>query len=225
MSQKLSVVIPTLNAEQFLPLTLESLMEAVFAGVISDLVIADGGSTDATAQIAQEIGASFVLAQPSRGEQISAGLAKCKSDWVIILHADSCFNSGWTEALPLSLEPERAYYFRLQFNAGGLAAWWVAAWANWRSRFLALPYGDQGVIVHKSLLASVGGYPTMPLMEDVALARKLGRRMIGLPIVITTGAEKYIAQGWLQRGVRNLTLLTRFLLGADPKKLYQKYYS
>lgn len=67
MSQKLSVVIPTLNAQQVLPSTLESLMEGVFAGVISDLVIVDGGSNDATNTIAKEVGATFLETKPSRG--------------------------------------------------------------------------------------------------------------------------------------------------------------
>ncbi|MBR9767525.1 MAG: glycosyltransferase [Paracoccaceae bacterium] len=225
MSQKLSVVIPTLNAEQVLPSTLESLMEGVFAGVIGDLVIVDGGSNDATLDIAQEVGAIFFETKPSRGGQIFAGVSACKCDWVLILHADSRLSQGWAELIPAAPDPERAYYFQLQFDAIGFAAWWVAKWANLRSKIFALPYGDQGILIHKSLLASVGGYPTASLMEDVILARKLGRRLTALPITITTSAEKYNAQGWLHRGFRNLALLFQFLLGATPEALYKKYYS
>ncbi|MGB0735134.1 MAG: TIGR04283 family arsenosugar biosynthesis glycosyltransferase [Paracoccaceae bacterium] len=225
MSQKLSVVIPTLNAEQVLPSTLESLMEGVFAGVIGDLVIVDGGSSDATNTIAKEVGATFLEATPSRGGQIFAGVSACKCDWVLILHADSRLSQGWAELIPAAPDPERAYYFQLQFDAVGIAAWWVAKWANLRSKIFALPYGDQGILIHKSLLASVGGYPTASLMEDVILARKLGRRLTALPITITTSAEKYNAQGWLHRGFRNLALLFQFLLGATPEALYKKYYS
>ena len=99
--------------------------------------------------------------------------------------------------------------FQLQFDAVGFAAWWVAKWANLRSKIFALPYGDQGILIHKNLLASVGGYPTAPV-EDVILARKLGRRLTALPITITTSAEKY-TQGWLRR-VRTC-LLFQFMLG------------
>ena len=225
MSQKLSVVIPTLNAQQVLPSTLEKLMEGVFAGVIGDLVIVDGGSSDATNTIAKEVGATFLEATPSRGGQIFAGVSACKCDWVLILHADSRLSQGWAELIPAAPDPERAYYFQLQFDAIGFAAWWVAKWANLRSKIFALPYGDQGILIHKSLLASVGGYPTASLMEDVILARKLGRRLTALPITITTSAEKYNAQGWLHRGFRNLALLFQFLLGATPEALYKKYYS
>ena len=225
MSQKLSVVIPTLNAQQVLPSTLENLMEGVFAGVIGDLVIVDGGSSDATNTIAKEVGATFLEATPSRGGQIFAGVSACKCDWVLILHADSRLSQGWAELIPAAPDPERAYYFQLQFDAIGFAAWWVAKWANLRSKIFALPYGDQGILIHKSLLASVGGYPTASLMEDVILARKLGRRLTALPITITTSAEKYNAQGWLHRGFRNLALLFQFLLGATPEALYKKYYS
>ena len=89
MSQKLSVVIPTLNVEQVLPSTLQSLMEGIFSGVIGDLVIVDGGSNDATINIAKEVGATVLEAKPSRGGQIFAGVSACKCDWVLILHADS----------------------------------------------------------------------------------------------------------------------------------------
>ena len=225
MSQKLSVVIPTLNTQHVLPSTLESLMEGVFAGVIGDLVIVDGGSTDATINIAKEVGATFLETKPSRGGQIFAGVSACKCDWVLILHADSRLSQGWVELFPTATDPKRAYYFQLQFDAVGFAAWWVAKWANLRSKIFALPYGDQGILIHKSLLASLGDYPTAPLMEDVILARKLGRRLTALPITITTSAEKYIAQGWLRRGFRNLTLLFQFMLGTTPEALYKKYYS
>jgi rSAM/selenodomain-associated transferase 2 len=225
MSQKLSVVIPTLNTQHVLPSTLESLMEGVFAGVIGDLVIVDGGSTDATINIAKEVGATFLETKPSRGGQIFAGVSACKCDWVLILHADSRLSQGWVELFPTAPDPKRAYYFQLQFDAVGFAAWWVAKWANLRSKIFALPYGDQGILIHKSLLDSVGGYPTAPLMEDVILARTLGRRLTAVPITITTRAEKYIAQGWLRRGFRNVALLFQFLLGKTPEALYKKYYS
>jgi len=225
MSQKLSVVIPTLNTQHVLPSTLESLMEGVFAGVMGDLVIVDGGSTDATINIAKEVGATFLETKPLRGGQIFAGVSACKCDWVLILHADSRLSQGWAELIPTEPDPERAYYFQLQFDAVGFAAWWVAKWANLRSKIFALPYGDQGILIHKNLLDSVGGYPTAPLMEDVILARKLGCRLTALPITITTSAEKYITQGWLRRGVRNLALLFQFMLGKAPEALYKKYYS
>jgi len=134
-------------------------------------------------------------------------------------------SQGWAEKIPMVADKERAYYFQLQFDVDGFVAWWVATWANLRSKIFALPYGDQGILIHKNLLASVGGYPTAPLMEDVILARKLGQRLTALPITITTSADKYIAQGWLRRGFRNLTLLFQFLLGTTPEALYKKYYS
>ncbi|MEL6649106.1 MAG: glycosyl transferase, partial [Pseudomonadota bacterium] len=70
---------------------------------------------------------------------------------------------------------------------------------------------------------SVGGFPDQPLMEDVAMARALGRRLMPLPVTVTTSAERYVRDGWLRRGARNLSLLTRYLAGADPEKLVGKY--
>ena len=123
------------------------------------------------------------------------------------------------------LDVDCAYYSRLRFDADTLMARCVASWANIRSRLFALPYGDQGLLIHKSLLSSIDGYPSPPIMEDVVIARKLGWRLRALPTMITTSADKYIKQGWTRRGARNLMMLLQFLLGASPEKLYKKYYS
>lgn len=225
MSQKLSVVIPTLNASASLPNTLATLMEGVFDEIVADLIISDGGSTDGTIEIAHEVGATLVTSRPSRGGQIAVGVSACKSDWILILHADSCLGAGWSSIDLGSLDVDCAYYSRLRFDADTLMARCVASWANIRSRLFALPYGDQGLLIHKSLLSSIDGYPSPPIMEDVVIARKLGWRLRALPTIITTSADKYIKQGWTRRGARNLMMLLQFLLGASPEKLYKKYYS
>ena len=187
-------------------------------------MIVDGGSNDATNTIAKEVGATL-WRQSHRG---GTDFCRCIRMQMRLDFDPACrlaFIPRMGELIPTASDPERAYYFKLQFDAVGFVAWWVANWANLRSKIFALPYGDQGILIHKSLLDSVGGYPTAPLMEDVILARKLGRCLTALPITITTSAEKYITQGWLRRGVRNLALLFQFMLGTTPDALYKKYYS
>ena len=117
----------------------------------------------------------------------------------------------------------KAGWFRLAFDAPGAPPRIVAAWANARAR-LGLPYGDQALLIHRSLYRKVGGYPAIPLMEDVAIARALGRaRLAALGAVATTSADRYLRNGWLRQGARNLLTLTRYLLGASPETLARSY--
>lgn len=225
MPAPISVVIPTLNAADELPGCLAALMEGLEAGAIRELVISDGGSTDATQAIADAAGAVFVTGPPGRGGQIGRGAAAARGAWLLILHADTELAPGWAEAALAHLRGGggRAGHFRLAFRAAGPVPRFVAGWANLRSRIFGLPYGDQGLLVAAPLLAEVGGIPDLPLMEDVALARALRGRLVALPGVARTSARRYEADGWLRRGGRNLLTLARYLLGADPAHLARGY--
>ena len=86
-----------------------------------------------------------------------------------------------------------------------------------------MPYGDQALLIHHTLYNRVGGYPDIPLMEDVALARALKGQKRALKFTATTSAEKYQTRGWLRQGSRNLSYLTRYLTGTDPEVLAKDY--
>ncbi len=223
MRAALSVVIPTLNAEGGLPGCLASLMEGLEAGLIRELVISDGGSTDRTVQIAEDVGAMLVSGAPSRGGQLLRGVEAAGGDWLLLLHADTVLEPGWSDTVAQHVQQEKAGYFRLGFHAPGLAARGVAWWANQRSRWFQLPYGDQGLVISRELLAQAGGVPDIPLMEDVAMARALRGQLVMLPVTARTSAEKYEREGWFRRGRRNLWTLCRYLLGADPHALARGY--
>ncbi len=162
--------------------------------------------------------------RPRAAGNCGAGSPARAGDWLLVLHADTVLSRGWTEAVRAHLEtPEQAGWFRLAFDQQGPAAWAVAGWANLRSRLLGLPYGDQGLLVHRDLYAAVGGYPDQPLMEDVALARRLRGRLSALDAVAVTSAAKYRRQGWLRRGGRNLWTLLRYAAGTPPERLAAAY--
>lgn len=222
MPAPISIVIPTLNADSTLSACLHALMEGLHAGLIRELIISDGGSTDLTLDLAEEAGAELVDGPASRGGQLQRGCALAKGDWVLILHADTVLEPGWTNSVSDHLASKSPAAFRLSFSAKGLAPRWVAGWANLRSRLFSLPYGDQGLLVPRDVYLRAGGYNDQPLMEDVALARALPRITL-LDSCAVTGAERYERTGWLRRGARNLWTLTRYLLGADPKRLAQAY--
>ncbi|MEL6169910.1 MAG: glycosyltransferase [Pseudomonadota bacterium] len=224
MTAPVTVVIPTLDAERGLPGAMASLVEGVEAGLIADLVVSDGGSLDATVAMAENAGARIVTGARGRGPQIGAGVAAARASWVLILHADTELRPGWTEAVVAHLgRPDAAGYFRLAFRAAGFWPRIVAGWANLRSHVFGLPYGDQGLLIHRDLLDEVGGVPSLPLMEDVALARALGRRLVALDAVATTSAERYERDGWVRRGARNLWTLARYLCGVPPAALVRSY--
>lgn len=224
MPAPISVVIPTLNAAKGLPGVAASLAEGLEAGLIRELVVSDGGSQDATREIADELGASVVEGPASRGGQIRRGVAAARGDWLLILHADTYLDPGWAEPVAAHLAwPDTAAHFRLRFRARGLRPSVVAGWANLRSRLFGLPYGDQGLLIHRDLLAGIGGVPDVPLMEDVILSRRLQGRLSMLPAVAATSAARYQTGGWARRSLRNGWTLARFLLGASPERLAARY--
>ncbi|SHJ15911.1 hypothetical protein SAMN05444000_105190 [Shimia gijangensis] len=223
MRAPMSVVIPTLNAEAALAVCLPGLFEGVQAGMIRELIVVDGGSDDGTVVLAQDAGATVIETKPSRGAQLRRGCDVAKGEWLLVLHADSCLQDGWTNIVQAHLGQHRAGFFKLRFEGGGVMAAMVSGWANLRSRVFGLPFGDQGLLISRKLYEDVGGYPEFAVMEDVAMARALSGCLVALDCRITTSAERYHEQGWLRRGARNMLLQLRFLAGASPEKLARVY--
>lgn len=225
MPAEISIIIPTLNAQDALPGCLSALMEGLGHGLIRELIVSDGGSSDATLQIADEAGAVLVQGPASRGGQLRRACAVAKGQWVLVLHADTVLDAGWSTVVADHLQSGggRPAYFRLAFRARGLMPIWVAGWANLRAWLFALPYGDQGLLMRRAMYEAAGGYPDQPLMEDVALVRALSRPLIALPVRAMTSAARYQSHGWVRRGARNLWTLAQYFAGADPVALAKRY--
>ncbi len=226
MPAPVSVVIPLLGVEPRLGPCLAALGEGLTAGLVRELVLADGGGGAEVAQLAEAAGATLVRSPPGRGVQLAAGAGAARGAWLLFLHADTVLAPGWSRAVArhIAADPDRAGWFSLAFDAPGLAPRLVAGWANLRARLFALPYGDQGLLISRALYARAGGFPPVPLMEDVALARALGRRRLApLGATAVTSAARYEAEGWLRRGARNLSTLALWFAGADPARLARRY--
>ena len=225
MRAPISIVIPTLDSGPDLVPAAESLLEGVRCGLVRNLVVADGGSEDDTEAIAESIGAEFVASAPGRGTQLTAGARAATGSWLLFLHADTRLEPGWSAAAERHMRdfPAQAGYFRLKFRARGLPAAWVAGWANARSRVLGLPYGDQGMLISRRLFNACGGYPEIPIMEDVEIARRLKGKLRKLDATATTDPSRYVADGWLARGARNIATLVKYELGAAPESLARSY--
>jgi len=223
MRAPVSIIIPTLNAASDLGQTLSCLMEGVEAGLVRDLVISDGGSSDDTLRLADEWGATCVTGPAGRGGQMARGAEAAQGRWLLFVHADTHLPEGWSKEVAQALDPDTAYFGLLGFRDGGPAGRFVAGWANLRSKLFGLPYGDQTLLISKALYLSVGGYSDIPLMEDVDIARRLRDRLQPLEMRVLTCAKRYKHQGWINRGSKNLGLLVRYLRGSNPEDLAKLY--
>lgn len=225
----LSVIIPTLNAEAQLPALLAQLDACV-----DDIVITDGGSKDGTLAIALAVDARIVMGCKGRGWQLSRGADFSTGEWLLFLHADTRLSVNWRDEIQHHMKhfPHQAGYFRFKLDAAisgrisGGRFWprWIEMWVRLRCVVAALPYGDQGLLIRRDVYDAVGGYPDWPLFEDVQIVRALGRRRLrGLPANAITSADRYEEQGYVRRGLSNVLLLTRYLLGAKPDDLSKRY--
>lgn len=224
-SAPLSIVIPTLNAMPRLADCLAALVAGLGAGLIRDVVVVDAGSSDQSAELALDMGCTLLQVGAKgrgRGQQLAAGAKAAKGDWLLFLHGDSVPLEGWVAACEAHMAnaQDQAAYFRLGFDSQEGPARRIAFWANWRACFLGLPYGDQGLLISRSLYEAVGGYQPIALMEDVALVRKLGKsRLRNLNAGVETSAARYRNGGWWFVPVRNLALLAAFLGGVSPDRI------
>ena len=219
------MVIPTLNPGPRFGEVLAALVPGAVAGLVKEVVVVDAGSGDRTLELAEEAGCRVVTAVRGRAAQLRAGAGAARGDWLLFLHADTVLSDGWERAVAghVRRSPDAAY-FRLRFDDPSAKARWWERGVALRCAILGLPYGDQGLLIPRSLYDAVGGYPDIPLMEDVELAWRLGRRRLKrLDGFAITDASKYRRDGWLRRSARNLFLLTAWGMGTSPKTLARLY--
>lgn len=224
MTPGLDVVIPTLNAAASLARTLDG----VAAHEASTITVCDGGSGDDSVAIAHRHGAAVVTAPAGRGGQLAAGAATGTAPWLLFLHADTVPGPGWIDAIrkfrTAPANAGKAGYFRLRFDTRDPRARRVERLAAWRCRTFGLPYGDQGLLIARALYQELGGFRSLPLMEDVDLVRRIGRRrLVPLDADAVTSAERYERDGWLRRPLRNLSCLALYLAGLPPPLVARLY--
>jgi rSAM/selenodomain-associated transferase 2 len=208
--------------------TLPAALAALGPELVREIVIADGGSTDGTVAIANSVGALVTIAQPGRGTQLAAGAGAAAGKWLLFLHADCRLEPGWAEAAAAFIaRPEAASctgYFDFALDDPNPAARRLECIVAWRCRILALPYGDQGLLISRDLYDAIGGFALLPLMEDVELARRLGRRRLArIGGRAVSSAARYRRDGYWLRSLRNVFCLALYLAGVAPARIVRIY--
>jgi hypothetical protein len=154
---------------------------------------------------------------------LRAGVAAASGALLLLLHADTVLAPNWADTIA-TLQPGKAGYFSLRLDSPHRAARLLELLVRLRCRLFALPYGDQALLIERDLLAAAGGVPDLALMEDVVLARRLGRRRLqALAADAVTSAARYERDGFVRRPMRNIFCLGLFFAGV-PVRVIKKIY-
>ena len=222
MKAHISAIVPVLNEEKALPATLMRLREEGF-----EIIVVDGGSTDGTVKIAKGATGKVLISSPGRGRQMNRGAALATGDILFFIHADSLppARCGRLIRYTLSRPGVVAGAFRLKLDSTRLMARLITAMGNLRSSAWQLPYGDQGLFLHRSVFEALGGFVEWPLMEDVDMVRRLKKRgrVMMAPGKMITSARRYDNRGMFANWMRNQLRLLRYYNGAPIQRLAGDY--
>ena len=220
MPSPVSVIIPTLDEAERIAATIDS----AFAAGAAEVIVADGGSTDATIEIANARGARVLHGERVRARQLNRGAAEAQYDVLLFLHADTRLPAGAASAVVEALDSGFVFGgFRLTFAEPGLRA--VAFLINLRTRLTRAPWGDQAQFMTRATFVKTGGFADLPIMEDYELARRMKRagRTVLLPLHVETSGRRFVARGPLRTAALNWWIILCFHLGVSPERLARWY--
>jgi len=227
---RVSVVIPALDEEAALPETIRSCREAGPCEVI----VADGGSRDGTAEVAREFADAVVAAPRGRARQMNSGAERARGEVLLFLHADTLLPAGCIPAILDALRNERfaGGAFRVDLSPSQVAGAYDRAMLAMTGRminlrsFLTRSYtGDQAIFLRAETFREIGGYREIPLMEDVELSKALRRsgKTVLLRKRVRTSGRRWEAWGPLRTIFRMWRLRLGFLLGMTPERCAELY--
>jgi len=222
----ISIVIPVLDEAANLERLLPDLL-ARHPG--AELIVVDGGSRDASPDVvARHPGVGLLSAERGRARQMNAGARGAVGDQLLFLHADTRLPDGALAAVKRALADPGVVGGRFDVGFDGarpilkVVAWFM----NTRSRLTGICTGDQAIFVRRSVFEALGGYPDIPLMEDVELSKRLKRRgrLEALRLRVTTSARKWERDGPIRTILLMWTLRILYFCGAAPARLHRWYY-
>jgi rSAM/selenodomain-associated transferase 2 len=231
--KKISVIMPTLNEAGGIKRAIESAFDNSADGGAPDasaieVIVADGGSTDKTREIAKEMGADVTLSPPGRGEQMDRGAACATGEILLFLHGDARVPKRWRHAVLKALEDPLVCggAFTLTIDAEGWRFRILEYLSNFRAKRLGLIYGDQAIFARTESFNNIGGFKKLPLFEDVDCVMNL--KDIGKVLIlnekVSTSARRWVKNGILRNTLHNWFLLSLYMLGFSARGLYKRYY-
>jgi len=222
----ISIIIPTINEANNLPLLLSDLSSIQKEG---EIIIVDSGSEDKTIDVANIYGAKvFISKERNRGLQLDIGAKNSKGEWLIFLHADTRLTHDWFKKINSFLKGNKnsIYYFEFKINHKKIIYRVLEILVNFRSKFFKQPYGDQGLIIHRAAYFKNNGFRKIPLMEDVDFLSRLNNKkdlkQLNLPIFIS--ARKWERTNIFLQAIKNWNFRRRWLKGESTRSIYSDYY-
>jgi rSAM/selenodomain-associated transferase 2 len=223
MPVPITVVVPTLNEAQFIVGCLDALAPLRARG--HEVIVVDGGSDDGSVRLAQDRADRVLAAPRGRASQLNAGARAARGEALVFLHADTRLPPDADRLVLEALAGRGWGRFDVKIDGRGALFALVGAMMSLRSRLTGVATGDQGIFVRRSVFDALGGYPEIPLMEDIELSRRLRRG--GPPAClrarVLTSARRWQAHGVLRTIVLMWRLRLAYALGADPARLAQRY--
>ncbi len=223
---KISIIIPTINEASNLPLLLADLSIINEDG---EILIIDCGSEDSTIDIAKIYGGKvYESKERNRGLQLNIGAKNARGEWLMFLHADTRLTHDWYTKIKSVLNGDKnfIYNFKFKINNKKMIYRVLEILVNFRSQYLKQPYGDQGLIIHRSIYLKNNGFKKIPLMEDVDFFRRLKNKkdlkQLNLPIF--TSSRKWEKTNIFLQAVKNWRFRRRWIKGESIKSIYSDYY-
>ena len=221
----LSIIIPTWNESSCIEMTL-TLLQPIRQW--SEIIVVDAGSKDSTQDLARPLADIVITSEKGRAIQMNTGANAAKGEYLLFFHADTQMSTKTQSALFTALQ-HKPIWGRFDINLSGKIVMLriVALFMNWRSHLTGIATGDQGIFVQQSLFAAIGQFPSIALMEDIAISRKL--RRISRPTCISqaliTSSRRWESAGCMATILLMWRLRLLYFFGTDPEKLARIYQS
>jgi rSAM/selenodomain-associated transferase 2 len=226
--ERISIIIPVLNEVKNIRVAIDS----IFPSENTEVIVVDGGSSDGTIEVVKELGIMLLYSTAGRAAQMNLGAQNATSDILVFLHADTRLPLGYDDLIRTALgnicRSDRlpiAGAFALEIDDRSRHFRWVEWGVKYRSRFLKMPYGDQGIFLRAKVFDEVGGFPDLPIMEDFELMRRLQKlgsvAIIEQPVI--TSARRWLQQGIFKTTLINQLMILGYLMGVDLDRLVQLY--
>ncbi len=218
----ISVVIPVLNEEKLLPAALQALKELA----VEEIIFVDGGSSDASRRLIQAYGYRCLESRAGRARQMNTGAKASLGDIILYLHIDTMVTS--CNILNIRKAYNQGFLsgrFDIRFTYTSLTYCFISYFMNMRSRLTKISTGDQALFVRRDVFEEVGGYPDIPLMEDIALAKKLKRlgRVACLRDTVVTSSRRWQRHGVLRTVLQMWSFRLLYWLGVSAHSLAEMY--